>query len=215
MKISDGIREIDTENVLLRSLNSLLSIAVLENDPTYGDHIVFSLNDERIHHNQLEGLTEDNHPQYLDQVRHLALHMGDLGASPSLSLERLVDVNIIDPKHPEVLKFNGSYWSNARITHHELVDLDEYDDHKQYLNQSRHNLHSHVYYTPVTETGNLPHDKLSKLQDVNVENIQNGQILHYQSGSFIPRDLPVYDANHKQKRTALTQIKYKILNFLI
>lgn len=197
MKISDGIREIDTENVILRSLNSFLSIAVLENDPTYGDHILFSLNDERINHNQLEGLNQDDHKHYLDQARHLALHMGDLGANPTISLERLIDVSIINPKHPEVLKFNGSYWSNALITHHELVNLDEYDDHKQYLNPERHNLSSHVYYNPVTETGNLPHDKLSKLEDVGVNGIQNGQILHYQSGYFIPRDLPVYDINHK------------------
>jgi len=199
MKINDGFTEIDIEEIeslLFRSKNSLLSISLTKNDPTFGANILFALNDERLHHDQLEGLYEDDHPQYLDQVRHLLLHNGLLEGGAK-SLNSHTDVQIIDPQNGQFFKYNGYKWTNGTISHNEIQNLDA-DDHTQYLTTQRHeNVDLHNYYDGVDdEIGNVPHDYLRKLQDVNVGNMQNGQVFVKQGEFFVPGDLPVFDVNH-------------------
>lgn len=201
MKLSDGYTEIDINSIntlLLLSKNSLLSINLVEDDPVYGTHLMCALNDERVRHGQLSGLYEDDHPQYLDQIRHLQMHNGILdGTDLSFSLDGLLDVQVIDPQYKQILKYNGSYWSNAYLSHSELANLDESDDHKQYLNEERHNNHTlHNYYNTVTGTGNVPHDKLSNLTDVYAVGMRTGQVLVKNSIGFVPADLPTFNPNH-------------------
>lgn len=205
MKINDGFTEIDIEEIeslLFRSKNSLLSINLMRDDPTFGTNILFALNDERLNHDQLAGLYEDDHPQYLDQVRHLALHNGDLEGGPK-TLNSHTDVQIVDPQNKQIFKFNGTDWTNGTISHAEVTDLDA-DDHTQYLTTLRHdNVEIHNYYDDENDTGNVPHDYLLKLQDVNAETIKNGQVLIRQGDNFIPGDFPTVDLNHNHDNTYL------------
>lgn len=196
MRISDGNINIDTDDILIRSKNSLLTIDVKKDDPLYGDHILFTLNDERVWHGQLLGLYEDDHPQYLDQLRHLYLHDGDIGGQASISLDALLDVQIINPQSGEVLRFNGTLWVNQKLTHHELVGLDDFDDHPQYLNLTRHSGIIHDFYNETTRRGQIPHDYLVNLKDVNVTGMQNGQVLVKQGDFFVPSDFPEEVGEH-------------------
>jgi len=63
--------------------------------------------------------------------------------------------------------------------------------------QRHDNIELHNYYDDEDETGNVPHDYLLKLQDVNAESIKNGQTLKKQGDFFVPADFPTFDVNHK------------------
>jgi len=198
MRISDGKTSLDIEEIetlLFRSKNSLLSIDFTINDPTYGHNILFSLNDERISHGELEDLAEDHHKQYLDQVRHLALHGGLLDGAIT-NLDGLVDVAIVDPQNRQVFMYNGSRWINSLYSHSWLTDLDA-DSHPHYLTVDRHeDVDIHNFYDPEHDTGNLPHDSIKNLTDVEIDLIRNGQFLQWQSGRVVPADVTQGDVSH-------------------
>ncbi len=53
-----------TDTFKLRSANSILSIAVTNNDATHGDNALFTVNQGSIDHGSIGGLSDDDHTQY-------------------------------------------------------------------------------------------------------------------------------------------------------
>jgi hypothetical protein len=66
---SDGTNtasaDTETDTFTLRSANNLLDVVVTNDDATYGDNAIFTVNEANISHSNLSNLTNDDHEQYI------------------------------------------------------------------------------------------------------------------------------------------------------
>lgn len=145
--------EIEVRDIVLESENEFLSINVIDGK------IIFTLNDERITHGQLDELNHDDHPQYLDAVRHneinhsLITNIADLNA--------IGNVAIRDPANGDILTYINGEWVDVtpQVTNnHELLDNLDKDSHLQYIHKDEVRIvtAAHVYDTngqPFVLTG--------------------------------------------------------------
>ena len=131
--------EITVTDIILESDNELLSISVTDGK------IHFTLNDERILHSQLDELNEDDHKQYLDQVRHGQLDHSGLYAPGDI--DDLDNVEIINPINEQVLTYTNGIWRNytsPSTRNHSLLDNLTQDGHPQYI-------HNSMLHDPIPE----------------------------------------------------------------
>lgn len=136
--------EIEVRDIVLESENEFLSIQVIDGK------IVFTLNDERITHGQLDELLHDDHPQYLDTIRHEEVDHTSIVHIDDIS--QIENVNILDPANGDVLTFINGEWKESTpqtTRNHELLDNLNSDSHAQYMHkdESRIITAAHVYDT--------------------------------------------------------------------
>jgi len=116
-----------------------------------GDEIVLQLNQRMISHDQLDGLYEDDHPQYLDQIRHSLIdHAGIL--INNIGINDLNNVYIANVITGQTLEWNGVRWVNSTSTgtkNHSLLDNLNADSHPHYMHTDIAKVvtASHVYDT--------------------------------------------------------------------
>ncbi|MCA1781556.1 MAG: hypothetical protein ABR616_03670 [Dermatophilaceae bacterium] len=94
---------------------------------------------QTLRHDELPGLGNDDHPQYLTGERHAALdHLGVFG---NRSIRDFSDVEDVPPNLGDVPKWDGTQYSpqpdDDTDDHGGQAGLGD-DDHPQYLNEARH-----------------------------------------------------------------------------
>jgi len=181
--VSDGTNTATadgTSDILrFRSADSLLTITVTNDDATYGDNILFDVNDNLSAYNNDAGfLTSESDPDFaaMDTEAELESHLTDVSdvytnndgslTDDDLSdnnLTDLSDVSISTPSSGQVLKYNGTAWVNG------------VDD------------------TGTDSADDLSDNSISDLSDVSVSSPSDGEVLTYDSASGVwkNKNLPV------------------------